>query len=275
VVRIKRQKIQPHKKKKETEPRAKRNFKGVFKIVLWTVLVACIGAGIVAFQYMFVDSDLFNVKGLDVRFYDDKNVLRREPSSGIEDKHVLGANIFLVDLNDLKKRIEANHPELRDIVVRRALPDRLIVQARQRLAVAQVYGDRLYCIDKDGVFLPYANNPVEGNIPLISGIRVAGPARSSAAQKEKIKKALFLIDALSANKKLLRCQIKTVDITDIRNISFFLSAKDAEKVEIKIGDGEFNKRLDVLATILEQLGQDIERVKYIDLRFEDPIVGPR
>ena len=275
MVRIKRQKIQPHKKKKETEPRAKRNFKGVFKIVLWTVLVACIGAGIVAFQYMFVDSDLFNVKGLDVRFYDDKNVLRREPSSGIEDKHVLGANIFLVDLNDLKKRIEANHPELRDIVVRRALPDRLIVQARQRLAVAQVYGDRLYCIDKDGVFLPYANNPVEGNIPLISGIRVAGPARSSAAQKEKIKKALFLIDALSANKKLLRYQIKTIDMADSRNISFFLSAKDAEKVEIKIGDSEFNKRLDVLATVLEQLGQDIERVKYIDLRFEDPIVGPR
>lgn len=275
MVKIKKQKIQPHKKKKEIEPRTKRNFKGVFKIILWTILVAGIGIGIVTLQYMFVDSDLFNVKGLDVRFYDDKNILRRESFGGIEDKHVLGANIFLVDLNDLKKRIETGHPELRDIVVRRALPDRLIVQARQRLAVAQVYGDRLYFIDKDGVFLPYANNPVEGNIPLISGIRVAGPARSSAVQKEKIKKALFLIDALSANKKLSGCQIKTVDIADIRNISFFLSAKDAEKVEIKIGDGEFNKRLDVLAMILEQLGQDIERVKYIDLRFEDPIVGPR
>ena len=275
MVRIKRQKIQPHKKKKETEPRAKRNFKGVFKIVLWTVLVAGIGTGIVAFQYMFVDSDLFNVKGLDVRFYDDKNVLRRGSSGGIEDKRVLGANIFLVDLNDLKERIESAHPELRDIVVRRALPDRLIVQARQRLAVAQVYGDRLYSIDKDGVFLPYANNSVEGGIPLISGIRVAGPARSSAVQKERIKKALFLIDALSVNKKLSAYRIKTVDVADIRNISFFLSAKDAEKVEIKIGDGEFNKRLDVLATIMEQLGQDIGRVKYIDLRFEDPIVGPR
>jgi len=275
VVKIKKQKIQPHRKKKETEPRAKRNFKGVFKIILWTILVAVIGTGIVTFQYMFVDSDLFNVKGLDVRFYDDKNVLRREFSGGIEDKHVLGANIFLVDLNDLKKRIESDHPELRDIVIRRALPDRLIVQARQRMAVAQVYGDRLYFIDKDGVFLPYANNPAERNIPLISGIRVAGPARNSTVQKEKIRKALFLIDALSANKKLSKCQIKTVDIADSRNISFFLSAKDAEKVEIKIGDGEFNKRLDVLATILEQLGQDIERVKYIDLRFEDPIVGPR
>jgi cell division septal protein FtsQ len=86
---------------------------------------------------------------------------------------------------------------------------------------------------------------------------------------------LFLIDALSQNKKLSKYQIKTIDIADTRNISFFLSAKNAEKVEIKIGDGEFNKRLDVLATVLEQLSKDIERVKYIDLRFEDPIVGPR
>ncbi|MCX5688055.1 MAG: cell division protein FtsQ/DivIB [Candidatus Omnitrophica bacterium] len=274
MVKIKKQKIRPHKKKKEDKPGAKRNFKGIFKIVLWTILVAGIGVGIVAFQYMFVDSDLFNVKGLDVRFYDEKNVLRKESLDGVEDKHVLGANIFLVDLNNLKERIEADHPELRDIVVRRMLPDRLIIQARQRLAVAQVYGDRPYSIDKDGVFLPYTNNPVEGDIPLISGIRVAG-SRSSAVQKERIKKALFLIDALSVNKKLSKYRIKTVDIADMRNISFFLSAKDAEKVEIKIGDSEFIKRLDVLATIMEQLGQDIERVKYIDLRFEDPIVGPR
>lgn len=275
MVKIKKQKVHPHKKKKEVHPREKRNFKGVFKVIFWTVLVAGIGAGIVLFQYMFVDSDLFNVKGLDVRFYDEKNVLRRVDSGNIKDKDVLGVNIFLVDLKNFKERIEADHPELRDIVVRRALPDRLIVQARQRQAVAQVYGDRLYSIDKDGVFLFYANSSAEENIPLISGIRVASPLRNSSAQKEKISKALFLIDALSDNKKLSKCQIKTIDIADSHNISFFLSAKDAEKVEIKIGDGEFNKRLDVLATVLEQLGQDIGRVKYIDLRFEDPIVGPR
>ena len=275
MVKIKKQKVYPHKKKKEVQPRGKRNFKGVFKIIFWTVLVAGIGAGIVLFQYMFVDSNLFNVKGLDIRFYDEKNVLRRVDSGEIKDKDVLGANIFLVDLKNFKERIEADHPELRDIVVRRALPDRLIVQARQRLAVAQVYGDRMYSIDKDGVFLLYANSSAEENIPLISGIRVASPVRNSSVQKEKISKALFLIDALTANKKLSKFQIKTIDIADSHNISFFLSAKDAEKVEIKIGDSEFNKRLDVLATVLEQLGQDIGKVKYIDLRFEDPIVGPR
>jgi len=275
MVKIKRQKVHSHKKKKEAQSRPRRNFKSIFKFIFWTILVAGIGVGIVTFQYMFVDSDLFNVKGMDVRFYDQKSVLRRENFSGIDDKDVLGANIFLVDLKNFKEKIEASHPELRDVVVRRALPNRLIVQARQRLVVAQVYGDKPYFIDKDGIFLPYTNNSVEENIPIISGIRVAGPSRNSVVQKEKISKALFLIYALSVNRKLSRYQIKTIDMADSRNISFFLSAKDAEKVEIKIGDSEFNKRLDVLATVLEQLGQDIERVKYIDLRFEDPIVGPR
>ncbi|MCX5693054.1 MAG: cell division protein FtsQ/DivIB [Candidatus Omnitrophica bacterium] len=273
MVKIKKQKVHPHKKKREPQPRAKRNFKGVIKFIFWTLLVALIGAGIVAFQYMFVDSDSFNVKGLDVRFYDEKNVLHRASFSDIEDKDVLGSNIFLVDLKNFKDRIELKHPELRDIVVRRALPNKLIVQARRRLPVAQIYGDRLYLIDKDGVFLTDTKNSGEG-IPLISGIRVS-PFRGSSVQKEKINKALFLIYALSVNRKLSGYKIKTIDIADSRNISFFLNASDAEKVEIKIGESEFNKRLDVLATVLEQLGRDIDRVKYIDLRFEDPIVGPR
>jgi len=273
MVKIKKQKVYPHKKKRETQPRAKRDFRGIFKFIFWTLLVAGIGAGVVTFQYMFVDSDCFNVKGFDVRLYDEKNVLRRVSSADIEDKDILGSNIFLVDLKNFKDKIKAGHPELKDIVVRRALPNRLIVQARQRLPVAQVYGDRPYLIDKDGVFLSDAEAGGE-NIPSISGIRVS-PYRGGSVQKEKIGKALSLIYALSQNRRLSGYKIKTIDMADSRNISFFLNASDAEKVEIKIGGGEFNKRLDVLAMVLEQLGRDIGRVKYIDLRFEDPIVGPR
>lgn len=275
MVKIKKQKVHPHRKKRELQTKAKRNFKRVFKFIFWTIIVAGIGVGIVMFQYMFVDSDLFNVKGLDVRFYDQKNMLRRVTFSDIEDKDVMGTNVFLVDLKSFKERIARSHPELRDIVVRRALPNRLIVQARQRVPVAQVYGDRPYFIDKDGVFLTYTKGTENEEItPLITGIR-ASPFRGGSAQKEKINKALFLIEAASENSKLARYKIKKIDITDSRNISFFFNAADAEKVEIKIGEGEFTKRLEMLSTVLEQVGRDIERVKYIDLRFEDPIVGPR
>ncbi|MBU1913215.1 MAG: cell division protein FtsQ/DivIB [Candidatus Omnitrophica bacterium] len=275
MVKIKKQKVHPHRKKRESQPTKKRNFKSVFKFIFWTMLVACIGVGIVMFQYMFVDSDLFNVKGLDVKFYDQKNVLHRVNFSDIEDKNVMGTNVFLVDLKSFKERIAAAHPELRDIVVRRALPNRLIVQARQRVPVAEVYGDKPYFIDKDGVFLPYAKDSRdEEMIPIITGIR-ASPSKGGSAQKEKIDKALFLIKTASSNQKLSKYKIKKIDMADSRNISFFFNAADAEKVEIKIGEGEFTKRLEVLSTVLEQLGGDIQRVKYIDLRFEDPIVGPR
>lgn len=279
MVKIKKQKPRPHRKKREAKPMSRRNFKGMLKFIFWTILVAAIGAGVVGFQYMFADSDLFNVKGMDVRFYDEKDVLRRDAFSNIEDKDVLGKNIFLVDLKGFKDRIEDSHPELREVVVRRALPNRLIVQARKRLAVAQIYDNRPYFIDKEGIFLPGMTNTAEEVIPLVFGIRVSplrsGSPRLNTAQDEGLNKALLLIDAVSQNKRISRYKIKKIDVADSRSISFYLNSADAEKVEIKIGDGEFAKRLDILATVLHQLGQDIGRVKYIDLRFEDPIVGPR
>ncbi|PIP67983.1 MAG: hypothetical protein CO035_03035 [Candidatus Omnitrophica bacterium CG_4_9_14_0_2_um_filter_42_8] len=275
MVKIKKQKVHPHRKKRESQPAKKRNFKGVVKFIFWTVLVACVGTGIVMFQYMFVDSDLFNVKSLDVRCYDQNNALRRVTFSDIEYKDVMGTNVFLVDLKSFKERIAEAHPELRDIVVRRVLPNRLIVKAKQRAPVAQIYGDRSYFIDKDGIVLPYARDfASEEVIPVIIGVR-GSLSREGFAQKEKIDKALFLIEAASANQKLSGYKIKKIDITDSRNISFFFNAADAENLEIKIGEGEFTRRLEVLSTVLEQLGGDIQRVKYIDLRFEDPIVGPR
>ena len=276
MVKIRKQKVYPHKRRRETSPKPRRNFKGLFSFLFWTLLVACIGAGVVGFQYLFVDSDCFNVKAVDVRFYDEKNVLRKEPLTGIDDKKIIGSNIFLVDLKSFKDAIEERHTELRDIIVRRVLPNKLLVQAKKRQPFARINSERQYLVDRDCVFLPDTKNLSVDEAPLISGVRITSSRGSepklNESQEEKIKRALFLIDLISRNKKLLKFRLKNIDVADIRNISFYF---DAENVEIKIGDSEFSKRLDTLGTVLEQLGQDIGRVKYIDLRFEDPIVGPR
>ena len=66
--------------------------------------------------------------------------------------------------------------------------------------------------------------------------------------------------------------LKVVDIADPGNLSFFF---DDVNIEIKIGNEDFRNRLDVLVTVLEQISMDIDKFKYIDLRFEDPIIGPR
>lgn len=276
MVKIKKQKIHPHRKKRQYLPNTRGSFRIIFKCVLWFLLVALIGTGLVTLKYLFVDSGYFDVRSVDVRFIEGNILLRPIVLNDVNDKDIIGANVFQVDLKDLKRTVEAAHPEFRDIVVRRVLPNRLIVYAKRRKPVAQIYSDRPCFIDRDGVFLPDTKNLKDENVPLISGIKLSTSRLSgqklNLSQEGRINKALFLIDAVIQNKRLLKYKLKTVDIADAGNISFFF---DMANVEIKIGDSDFNKRLDALATVLEQLGQDIARVKYIDLRFEDPIVGPR
>jgi len=276
MVKIKRQKARPHKRRLISPSRQPKNFRLAFRFILAVMLVAAVGIGVVMLKYMFIDSDCFNVRGVDVRFYDENNSLRSIPLGNISDDNIIGANIFLVDLKGLKDKVELEHPEFKDIVIRRALPNRLIVQARKRIPLAQIRSDRLYLLDEEGVFLPDIRKFAQENIPLVLGINItAGKSprvELNITQQQNVDKALGLVLDMHANKRLAKYRFKTIDMTDSRNISFFL---DVANVEIKIGDVEFEKRLDMLATVLEQLNQDINRVKYIDLRFEDPIVGPR
>lgn len=273
MVKVKRQKVHSRRRKK-IEPRNNSfNLKSIFKFILIIILLAAIGIGLERLKYLFADSDYFIIKTVDIRFYNEDGVLRNVSLGDITDGKIVGANIFLVDLVDLKDKIENAHPEFKNVLVKRTLPNKLIVQVKKRKPVMQIRSDRFYFVDEEGMLLPAVKSFPEQNLPVIAGIRTKIKLTGfTAPQKQDVDNALLLIRAMADNKRLSKYQIKMIDITDIRNISFFL---DTDNVEIKIGDSEFTKRLDVLAIVFEQLGSDIAKVKYIDLRFDDPIVGPK
>lgn len=276
MVRIRKQKVHQHRRKRSPSSKSSFNFKPILKFIIAVILLAVIGIVLGRIKYMFVDSDYFSVKGIEIKFHSEDSSLQYVSISDIYRGKILGENIFFIDLNKLKEEIELNHPELKDIVVRRVLPNKLIVQAKKRRPLMQIRSDRFYLVDEAGVILPDAKNFPQEDIPIVSGIsgNIAGirGSRFSMAEKQAIDKALLLINAISSNKRLSKDRLKMIDMRDIHNVSFFL---EENNVEIKIGESEFQKRLDVLATVIEQLGLDIERVRYIDLRFDDPIVGPR
>ena len=276
MVKIRKQKTHPHRKRNNLSTKVSKNFRIIFKFILAIIIVSGIGASLAVLKFMLMDSYCFNIRWIYVRFYGEANSLKHIPLGNISDNNVIGTSIFLVDLRRLKDEIELQHPEFKDIVIRRALPNRLVVQAKKRLPLAQIRADRVYLLDEEGVFLTDIKNFAADTTPMILGIdikasRLARP-KLNPSQQQKADKALSLVTALSVNKKLARYRLKRIDVTDSRNISFFL---DMANVELKIGDFDFANRLNMLATVLEQLDEDIDRVKYIDLRFEDPIVGPR
>lgn len=279
MVKVKKQKVR-FRKKKNIHPRNPKKvtaqIKTIVRFFLIGLVVGAIGFGFVRLKYMFVDVGYFIIKGVDVKVYDKKGALQNISLNKALDSDIVGANIFFLDLNDLKDKIELFHPEFKDIVLRRLLPNKLIVQGELRKPIAQIRSDRYYLVDDEGMILPNVRNFPDTELPIISGIGINLAKASSIAfsefQKDKLYKAISLIGDVASNKGLSEYKIKLVDITDPGNVSFFLTSAD---IEIKIGNTDFQNRLEVLSTVLEQMASNIDSFKYIDLRFEDPIIGPR
>lgn len=276
MVKLKKQRVSFWKKRMLVSQKTGTRLKVVTRFLVGLLLLGGIGIGLARLKYMFVDSEYFMIKEVNIKVYSENGALRNISVKEIADEEIEGKNIFSVDLEGLKERIEIAHSEFKDIVIRRLLPDKLIVQANLRNAVAQVCSDRYYSVDREGVLLPDVRNFPDPGLPIIIGIGInlakASSSKFTKFEKEKINKGLRLINEMSANEKLSEYKLKVVDMTDPGNISFFI---ETVNIEIKIGNSDFRNRLAVLKTVFDQLGSDIDSFKYIDLRFEDPIVGPR
>jgi len=249
--------------------------KKILKFLLAVFIVASVGLGFVRLKYMLTDSGSFIVKGIDVRLHDEYDTVRNVPIDDIS-QEVMGTNIFFTDLNALKEKIESAHPEFKDILIRRLLPNKLIVNAVERKRVAQIQSDRYYFVDEEGILLPNVKNFPETDFPIITGLGInlakLTSSKFSDFERENLNKALGLLKEIKSNERLSQYKIKIIDITDPGNISFLL---EAFNVEIKIGNTDFHNRLLILSTLFDQIESDMSNFKYIDLRFEDPILGPR
>lgn len=276
MVKVKKQKIRARNKSSIFQGKKSVDLKTAFKFFIGLLLLAAIGLGMISLKHMFVDSDHFLVQSVDVKIYDENGVLRNLSLKDVGEDNVMGVNVLFVDLGAMKDKIEAKHPEFKDIVVRRLLPNMLVVEGTLRKAVAQIRSDRYYPVDREGVVLPDVVNFPSPELPIVTGIGInlakISKTGFSEFEEQKLTNALDLINDIAANDKLKNYRLKVVDVTDPGNITFSLGMIN---IEIKIGNSDFADRLAVLATVIDQLGQDINNFKYIDLRFEDPIMGPK
>ena len=86
---------------------------------------------------------------------------------------------------------------------------------------------------------------------------------------------------LAAGIKLLRLaescwtikdhRIDAIELGNLRNISIFLE----NGIEVRLGEGSIKEKIITLKGILETSRFDLSKIKYIDLRFSDVVVGPK
>ena len=236
--------------------------------VLAGVLLVGVGIRVCFGQIIF--SDYFCVDNMEIYRDNIPSILENIESYGIHSK----TSIYQVNLlGQLKQKILANHPEFRTVVIKRVFPNALKVEIESRRPVAQIFLKKYYLTDKDGRILPSPKNLPDPELPIIKGLEleVADLKIGKEYQLDRLQKALALIEAVETTLAIHLSDVTFIDVLDNKSLDFYLKSG----IQVKIGKEMFPERLKVLSKTLEQLNVPQEQVRYIDLRFDDPVIGPK
>ena len=249
-------------KLRRLEMRSKRDFKKIIAFVIFGALIIC--------AFFGVSSVLLDYPGLRIRrvsVVDEQGRLLPNPKDffRLEEK----TNLFSFDMKKAARDISVRHPELAAVFIRRQFPDTLVIVARRRKSVAIVGIEKNYSADKDGFILPYESE--DKDLPRIVGVHHQQIGLYAKALSPRLKKALDLLEELERAGVSPQYKILKIDVRQYSNIVFYF----ANRIEVRMGEGAFTKKAVLLSRILEQLKASDSVPKYIDMRFDNPVVKPR
>jgi cell division protein FtsQ len=184
--------------------------------------------------------------------------------SGLE----MGTNLLTVRISDVEAAV-LRSPRVRRVRASRALPNRMIVTLDETLPVALVAVGRgkVLEVSSDGTFLPAIERSAFVDLPLITGVEIAGDGTPSA---EDLKVALELIVGARDEVPALAAEMSEVRIAPGSGLVIYTVADGAE---IRVGSGALDSRgMKRLSMVLSDLSSRGIKAESIDLRFRDQIV---
>ena len=184
-----------------------------------------------------------------------------------------GENLIALDLVNVQQVIKRRHPEFKEVQVRRILPNRIEVVLKRRTPTAQIAFSRFLQIDREFVILPGSSVTPFKNLTIIEGSPLPreGVRIGAKVSDSQTVKALKLSEIIKRSKILKDHQLTKVDMGDPNNFSLIVDGE----IDIKIGRNHFIERLKILDQTLKTVELDRSKIRYIDLRFDDVVIGPR
>jgi len=236
----------------------------LFIIAVLVIALVAIAGMIRGAVLILKSSEFFEVKKID--FSSDVD---------IELTYLIGRNIFDINLKDEARVLRNKYPQLKILSISRHLPDKITLHIRRRRPVARIKSYRYFYIDEEGIILPEESDYDSDLLPLLVGLeeKVERPRYGwSYADLKEVYLALRLIKELKKNPATSALSIDRIDVSDIRNLFFSVRPYG---VEIRIGNEDIPGRIKLLGVLLAQSDTKLGDLRYIDLRFSEPVVKPR
>jgi cell division septal protein FtsQ len=185
-----------------------------------------------------------------------------------------GQNLFAVDLSRLEEKVHAKYPQLADLRIMRQYPDQIRVTALKREPFAQVFLDgRVSVIDRQGYMIG-APGEGQGSLTLIKGLKRQKVAAGTLVQDERVKLGIMIVTLFHQDRRLSSVGFEGMNVDDVTRIVCDLKIEEAE-FQVFIDKDNAAARLKILADVLSRGGLDLQQIKYMDLRFGEPILGQK
>ncbi|MBI4226885.1 MAG: cell division protein FtsQ [Candidatus Omnitrophica bacterium] len=186
-------------------------------------------------------------------------------------------HVWQANLRELAAAIRREHPQLETVVVHRELPNRLMASVTLRAPVGQLRGRRFYLVAPDGMVLaPGSPTAWEGLPVLLLGSRTAAYQPGQSCALPELRQAVAVLREVQRSNALGRHRVSTVRMTPPA-----MESAAAEVVtlvldnglELRAAPGDLGPRLARLGELMQTKGQDMAQAQYVDLRFDDLVVG--
>ncbi len=244
-------------------------------IAIIILLVLCLS---ISYIYKILStSDYFNIKEI---------ITRDNDSIGLS--YLKGKNIFGIDLESESRYISESFPNYGKINLVRVLPDRIFVDFVKRSPIALLKLYKYFALDKEGILFTPSNVAMQSELPIILGLetKIFGPKPGKRYNLKEINLVLNIIKEMNINKALKDYKIKKIDVTNPASSTIFIafahSPSDAsvkkpqvtpeELLEVKFGEERVKAKFAVLAGIIIQEKLSLNKIRYIDLRFKEPVI---
>lgn len=240
------------------------------KLIATVVIILLVLSCMIGYSWNFLSgSGYFRVKNIVARYGNAEDL-----------SYLKGKNIFSIDLKYESARILEICPDCSKIRLIRLLPDRIFVDFIKRTPCAFVRLYRYFAVDQDGTLFYASVSPEELGLPVISGLetKIFGPKPGKKYNIRELWVALNIIREIKANRVLKNCRINKIDVTNINNISVFLpfsvakTEKEFENLEVKLGADKIKDKINILSDLIIATKNDLSNIKYIDLRFKEPVI---
>ena len=217
--------------------------------ILFSVAVLCL-LFIYAYSYL-LSMPYFEIKEISVRGLKELTEQDVLTQASLTPRQ----NLLSVNIEALEKRISSN-PWVKNIYVGRELPDRLILEVKERNPVAVVkQSSELYIMDNEGFVFKKLGKNDDVDLPILTGI--------DGREQDKSKLLLSTLNLLknmsTSNRYNYLGAISEVNVDDVFGISLLTD----NGLYLRLGKDNYEKKLKQLSVVMADMEKRGLRKGYI------------